>query len=55
MRNRIIIYQAFTRLFGNDHTPCTPNGTIEENGCGHFADFTKKALAEIKALGITHV
>ena len=55
MRNRIIIYQALTRLFGNDHTPCTPNGTIEENGCGHFADFTKKALAEIKALGITHV
>ena len=55
MKNRIIIYQVFTRLFGNDHTPCVPNGTKEENGCGSFADFTKKALAEIKAMGITHI
>lgn len=55
MRNKIIIYQVFPRLFGNEHTSCTPNGTKEENGCGHFADFTKKALAEIKSLGATHI
>lgn len=55
MKNRIIIYQVFTRLFGNNHTNCVPNGTKETNGCGTFADFTQKALEEIKEMGITHI
>lgn len=50
-----IIYQIFTRLFGNDTTHCVPNGSIEENGCGKLAAFTPEALAAIKQLGITHV
>lgn len=50
-----IIYQIFTRLFGNDTTHCVPNGSIEENGCGKLAAFTPEALAAIKQLGVTHV
>ncbi|MDP5061275.1 MAG: alpha-amylase family glycosyl hydrolase, partial [Maribacter sp.] len=55
MNNKIVIYHVFTRLFGNTNTNNKPWGTIEENGVGKFADFNKKALAEIKDLGITHI
>ena len=50
-----IIYQIFTRLFGNDNTTRLPGGSIEENGCGKLAAFTPEALAAIKQLGTTHV
>lgn len=53
--NKLIIYQIFTRLFGNSTIPCVQNGSIAENGCGKMADFTTKALNEIKRLGVTHV
>ena len=49
------IYQVFTRLFGNQNTQNTPWGTIDQNGVGKFSDFTNKALAEIRELGITHI
>lgn len=52
---KIIIYQVFTRLFGNNNSHCVNNGSIEENGCGKMADFTPKALKEIKKLGTTHI
>lgn len=52
---KIIIYQVFTRLFGNNTVKCKANGAIEENGCGKLADFTTKALSEIKKLGATHI
>ena len=55
MENKIIIYQVFTRLFGNDNAHCRHNGEITENGCGKLADFTQKTLDEIKALGATHI
>jgi len=50
-----VIYQVFTRLFGNTNTTNKPWGTIEENGVGKFNDFTDKALKEIKDLGVTHI
>ncbi len=53
--SKIILYQIFTRLFGNDNAQCTPNGSIAQNGCGKLADFTSEALAAIKELGATHV
>ena len=53
--SKIILYQIFTRLFGNDNTTRLPGGSIEENGCGKLADFTPEALAAIKQLGATHV
>lgn len=52
---KTIIYQVFTRLFGNNNNHCVRNGSIEENGCGKFSDFTPKALNEIKKLGTTHI
>ena len=54
-KDKIIIYQVFTRLFGNNNSHCIANGTIQENGCGKMADFTAKALGEIKDLGATHI
>ena len=50
-----VIYQVFTRLFGNTNTNNKPWGTIEENGVGKFEDFTPKALKEIRDLGVTHI
>ena len=46
------IYQVFTRLFGAQNEVLTPGGTKAQNGCGTMADFTPKALREIKDLGI---
>ena len=31
-----VVYQVFTRLFGNKNTTNKPWGTIEENGVGKF-------------------
>lgn len=53
--NKIIVYQIFTRLFGNRNTSRIENGTIAENGCGKFNDFDPKTLKQIKNLGITHI
>ncbi|WP_211091868.1 alpha-amylase family protein [Vibrio agarilyticus] len=55
MNNKKIVYQVFTRLFGNTNTHNVAWGTIEENGVGKFSDFTDTALNSIKALGITHI
>ena len=50
-----VVYQVFTRLFGNTNTTNKPWGTLDENGVGKFNDFTPEALASIKALGASHV
>lgn len=52
---KYVVYQVFTRLFGNTNTTNKPWGTLEENGVGKFDDFTEKALQEIKELGVTHI
>jgi hypothetical protein len=44
LNNKIIIYQVFTRLYGNRNTKRKPNGTLAENGSGKFADFDEKTL-----------
>ncbi|GGD53037.1 O-glycosyl hydrolase family 13 [Muriicola marianensis] len=54
-QGKIVIYQVFTRLFGNTETNNKPWGTLQENGVGKFADFTPAALKEIRDLGITHI
>lgn len=50
-----VVYQVFTRLFGNKNNTNKPWGTIEENGVGKFNDFTDKALQEIKKLGVNYI
>ena len=53
--NKIILYQIFTRLYGNRNQTCKPNGTIEENGCGKMNDFTPTVLKHISQLGVSHI
>lgn len=55
MNSRIVIYQTFPRLFGNKTTHPVFNGTIEQNGCGKFNDYTREALMAIRDLGVTHI
>ncbi len=52
---KAVVYQVFTRLFGNTETTNKPWGTLEENGVGTFADFTPEALGAIHDLGVTHM
>ncbi len=54
-QGKIVIYQVFTRLFGNTNTNNKPWGTLQENGVGKFADFTPEALREIRDLGVSHI
>lgn len=54
-KEKIIIYQVLPRLFGNKNTTRKKNGTINENGCGKFNQFTHRALSSIKEMGVSHV
>lgn len=53
--HKTVVYQVFTRLYGNTNSTNIPWGTISENGVGKFSDFNDMALQEIKAIGITHI
>ncbi|MEE1152476.1 MAG: alpha-amylase family glycosyl hydrolase [Prevotella sp.] len=55
MTDKVIIYQVFTRLFGNRNTTRKECGTIAENGSGKFNDFDSKTLKTIKKLGVSHI
>ncbi|MBC8125691.1 MAG: alpha-amylase [Gloeobacteraceae cyanobacterium ES-bin-144] len=52
---RPVIYQLMVRTFGNANETRKTNGTLEENGCGKFADINAAALESIKKMGFTHV
>ena len=52
---KIILYQVFTRLYGNRNTTRKEGGTIEENGCGKLNDFTPSALKKIREMGVSHI
>jgi len=51
----MIIYQVFTRLFHSTHGLNKPFGTIDENGCGKFNNFTSSVLQSLKSMGFTHI
>lgn len=53
--DKLVIYQIFTRLFGNQNTTNKPWGSRDENGVGKFNDITDRALQELKQFGISHV
>jgi len=53
--SKTIIYQVFTRLYGNRNTTRKESGTIEENGCGKMNDFTPSALKRIREMGVSHI
>jgi glycosidase len=52
---RPVIYQLMVRHFGNLDETRKPYGSLEENGCGKFADLTETRLKAIRDLGSTHV
>ena len=52
---RAVIYQLVVRLFGNTNETRKKDGRLEENGVGKFADIDDRALASLKALGVTHL
>lgn len=52
---KAIIYQVFTRLFGNRCATRCPNGALGDNGSGKFDDFSDEVLVRISQLGVTHV
>lgn len=51
----MIIYQIFTRLFGNSNTTNLPAGSLADNGCGKMSFYTTAVLNRIKKLGVTHI
>jgi glycosidase len=53
--HKLVIYQLFTRWFGNTKSTNKFYGTRDENGVGKFNDITDKALQELAKFGITHV
>ncbi|MEH6395816.1 alpha-amylase family glycosyl hydrolase [Pseudoalteromonas sp.] len=55
VHSKPVVYQVFTRLFGNTQTTNIPWGTKEQNGVGRFSDFNDTALTGIKELGTTHI
>lgn len=52
---KMVVYQVFTRLFGNTETANETYGTKETNGVGKFNDFTDTGLEEIRKMGVTHI
>lgn len=53
--DKLIIYQIFTRLFGNQRTSNTFNGSRDENGVGKFNDINNAALQALRQFGASHV
>jgi len=53
--NKHIIYQVFTRLYGNRNTTRKKNGSLAENGCGKMNDFTPSTLNKIREMGVSHI
>lgn len=52
---KVVVYQMFTRLFGNTNNTNQPWGTVEQNGVGKFNDINEAALKGIKELGASYV
>ncbi len=53
--DKLVVYQIYTRLFGNLKTTNRFNGSLEENGTGKFNDINDKALKSLKGFGVSHV
>lgn len=53
--DKIVVYQIYTRLFGNLKTTNKFYGSRDENGVGKFNDINDKALTSLKKFGISHV
>lgn len=52
---KLIIYQAFPRIFTNTNDSCVPSGTYEQNGSGKLRDLTLKLLRSLKSMGVNTI
>ena len=52
---KVVVYQAFTRLFGNSNSSNVRFGTAAQNGVGKFNDINDAALISLKAMGVSHL
>lgn len=52
---KLVIYQVFTRTFGNKNSNRKPNGTLAENGVGKMNDFDVATLQQIESLGVNTI
>lgn len=55
MNEKVLIYQVFTRLYGNRNENRVEWGTLADNGTGKMADFDAKTLKHIKQMGFSHI
>ena len=55
MKQKTVVYQVFTRLYGNRNVTRKENGTLAENGCGKLNDFTPTVLKQIRQMGVSHI
>lgn len=53
--DKIVLYQVFTRTFGNKNLTRKENGSYAENGAGKMNDIDAQVLRQVRRLGITHV
>jgi len=53
--DKLVVYQIYTRLFGNQNTTNKFYGSRDENGVGKFNDINDTALQALKKFGISHV
>jgi glycosidase len=49
---KLIIYQAFPRIFTNMTEDCVPNGTFEQNGSGKLNDISPRLLKSLAEMGV---
>lgn len=52
VKEKLIIYQAFPRIFTNVNDSCVPHGTFEQNGSGKLNDITPRLLKSVKDMGV---
>ena len=54
-QKKIIVYQIFTRVFGNRNSTNKVNGSYADNGSTKLNDIDEKVLRKIKEMGVTHI
>lgn len=52
MNEKLILYQAFPRVFTNTCENCVPWGTLERNGSGKLNDITPRLLRSLLDMGV---
>ena len=51
----MVVYQIFTRLFGNKTRANIPGGTFVQNGSAKLNDIDERVLRFVRYMGVTHV